>query len=155
MTAYAKISEFTPLEPASTSFEKSISIFIFSDHPVFRSGLTWKFDDSPDIDIAGESGSLIEATTLAQSACPDVIIADMRIGDGSPEGAESVMEISKRLPGVPVIVYSEFYSASYRERMARAGASAFVMKSSGASQLISAIYDAVAEPAVKTIRGAA
>lgn len=155
MTAYSKISEFTPLEPESSAPHKSISVFIFSDHPVFRSGLIWKLDESQDIEIVGESGTLFEATTLAKSALPDVVIADMRIGDGNAEGIESVVEIARCLSDVPVIVFSEFYSASYRERMTRAGASSFVMKSSDMSQLVSAIHDAVSEPADNVISGAA
>ena len=147
MPAHARTQDIAPLEHPTAEKAGTISVFIFSDHPVFRSSLSWKLDESCGIEVIGESGSPHEAIAAALAYRPDAVIADMRIGDGDAEGIEAVKSLVDSLDGIPVIVYSDHYSSSYRSRMEEAGASAFVMKSPDATRLAKAIHEAVASSA--------
>jgi DNA-binding NarL/FixJ family response regulator len=143
MTTQAPIVELNAFAEAPVSTGESISVFLFHDHPVFRSGLTWKLGDDAGIEVIGDSGAIHEAIEKARSLEPDVVVADLRIGDGDSEGVEAVEALVASLPNVPVIVYSDFYSSAYRARMEAAGASAFIMKSPAAARLVKAVREAV------------
>lgn len=121
------------------------SIVVFNDHPVFRAGFIWKLGEECGIEILADAGSLAETIERTALFEPEAVVADMRIGDGNSEGVESVETLAGKFSGVPVIVYSDFYSTSYVRRMREAGAAAFVLKSAGPHRLAEAIHQAVAD----------
>ena len=121
------------------------SVVVFNDHPVFRAGFVWKLSEECGIEIMANADSLSDAVLQTEVCGPDAVIADLRISDGSREGIEAVETLSRRFPGTPVIVYSDFYSSSYVQRMEAAGAAAFLLKSAGPHRLAKVIRKAVAD----------
>lgn len=122
-----------------------VRVVVFNDHPVFRSSLSWKVGEQSGVELVADAASLSETLQVARDGAEgpvDVVVADLRIGDGNAEGIDSVKTLVSRLDGIPVIVYSDQYSRSFATRIFEAGAAAMLQKSSSAEQLVAAIHDA-------------
>lgn len=144
MPAPAQVDQLPTLDSITLPEAQPVRALVFNDHPVFRSGLSWKLNGADGIEALGDSGSLHDVIESARIERPDAVIADLRIGDGDSEGVEAVETLVSSLPGIAVIAYSDFYGSSYRSRMESAGAT-FVMKSSGLSKLVSATLRAITD----------
>lgn len=133
-------------EADRASEEVPVRIVVFNDHPVFKSALSWKIADVSGIELIADTVSLSETLQTAGEApagAIDVLVADLRIGDGNSEGVECVKTLATRLDGIPVIVYSDYFSRSFATRMEKAGAAAIVQKSASIDDLAAAILRAV------------
>jgi DNA-binding NarL/FixJ family response regulator len=135
----------TALNSRPVAAPEPTSVVVFNDHPVFRAGFSWKLSEECGVEILANAESLAAAVEQVSVCEPDAVIADLRICDGSREGIEAVETLARKFSGQPVIVYSDFYSSSYVQRMEEAGAAAFVLKSAGPHRLAKAIRQAVAE----------
>lgn len=62
----------------------TIRICIIDDEPPCRDALRiFLQTDCPEVEIIGEAGSLKAAASLLQQACPDVVLLDVDLGDGT------------------------------------------------------------------------
>lgn len=124
-----------------------IRALIFNDHPVFRSALSWKIGNDTGVEVVADSPSLYETLALVNAApgAPniDIVVADLRIGDGNSEGIESIKTLAARLRQVPVIACSDLFSRSYIGRLQEAGAAAVLQKSGSIERLVEAIHAAM------------
>ena len=121
-----------------------VSLLVLNDHPVLRSALKWKLVATSTRCVSAEAVSISDAVSLSRHLKVDAVIVDLRIGDGNSEGVDLVSELSKRLPDVPVIVYSDHFSTGYLKSMASAGAVGYIMKSAGPDRLMSVVGNVIA-----------
>lgn len=115
-------------------------ILIVEDHPVTRMGLSQLIRGESDLRVLGEAG-----TADAALAClakmppplPDLVVADISMP------GKNVIEFIKDLhvlhPRVSVLILSMHDESVYAERLLRAGARGYVMKSEGGDVLLKAI----------------
>ena len=115
-------------------------VLVFNDHPVFRASLMWKLGEDSGLEITTEAATVEEAVSSCAIYRPDVVLADLRIGDGNSEGVELIQALTHNLPHVPVVVYSDFYSSGYVRQIKSAGATGFLLKSAGAERIIAALH---------------
>jgi len=112
-------------------------IFIIDDHPIVRFGLRRMIEHEPDLTVCGEAEAVQPALSALRDPLPDLVLADV----GMP--GRSILDFLKDLramhPTVPVLVLSMHDEATYAERMIRAGARGYIMKSEGGSRLLEAI----------------
>lgn len=91
------------------TMEKSerISLLIVDDHQIVRVGLRTLFEDTGDIDVLGEAGTVAQAIDCAVRLRPQVVLMDMRLPDGT--GVDACREILAAGPGragaVPDILF--------------------------------------------------
>ena len=64
---------------------KKIRVLIVEDHPFFRSGLVQWLNQQEQVTCCGEADSVEAARKAVVETQPDVILMDLRLGDG--EGA--------------------------------------------------------------------
>jgi DNA-binding NarL/FixJ family response regulator len=69
---------------------------------------------------------------------PDLVLTDLSLTDHS--GLELIKEAHCLHPEVPVLVFSMHYESLYAERVLRAGARGYIMKSEGAAKLLDAVH---------------
>jgi len=106
---------------------------IVDDHEVVHAGLAAALSQDPGLRVVALAASGAEAGELANRERPDVAIIDMRLPD--VPGPELCRRLRTTLPAMPVVVLSSYLSEdAVREAMA-AGASAYVIKSAGLSEL--------------------
>ena len=71
-------------------------------------------------DVVGTALDGDEAVALCESLRPDVLVVDYRMPPG-PSGLDVARRV-RSLPGLRVVVYSNYHDARLRELTARAGA---------------------------------
>jgi two-component system, NarL family, response regulator NreC len=121
--------------------EAMITIVLADDHTVMRQGLKSLLNDQADFEVLGEASDGGEALRLVEKLRPDVLVADMAMGDMS--GVELTRQVKQRVPGTAVVVLSMYGIEGYVHQAMRAGARAYVLKESSADELVTAIRQAM------------
>jgi DNA-binding NarL/FixJ family response regulator len=113
---------------------------IVDDHPFFRDGLAMWLNQQVGVTTCGEAGSMAEARGEIERLKPDVVIMDLRLGDG--EGLELIRELVPHYPETRFLAMSQFDEGLYAHRALQAGARGYVMKCE-ATETVMAAIDAV------------
>jgi CheY-like chemotaxis protein len=96
---------------------------IVEDTDLSRDLLVQIFEDTYEIDTAGEAATAVEAATRRK---PDVILMDIRLPGFS--GLDAARAIRKHLPEVPIVAVTSQVMPGDEERAVAAGCDAFVAK---------------------------
>ena len=116
---------------------KKLRILLADDHTVMRTGLRALLERQPDMEVVGESENGRETVELAASLRPDVVVMD--VGMPVLNGIEASKTIVTQSPRTAVVILSMHADESYVMRALSAGARGYLLKDSGAGDLISAI----------------
>jgi len=121
----------------------SVTVVLVDDHPVVRSGLRAMLASAPDLAVVGEAAGGDEAVALAATLHPDVVLCDMRLGDG-PDGVQTTRAL-RRLERPPAVLILTTYAAD-RDLVGavEAGAAGYLMKDAAPDAIVSATRDAAA-----------
>jgi DNA-binding NarL/FixJ family response regulator len=112
-------------------------LLIVDDHPVVREGLAARIDREPDLVVCGTAADPIEALAAIEERKPDLVVADLSLA-GKP-GLELVKNLERKHPELPVLVLSIHDETLWAERVLRAGARGYIMKSQVTEKIIEAI----------------
>jgi DNA-binding NarL/FixJ family response regulator len=112
-------------------------IFVVDDHPVVRDGFRSIINQETDLVVCGEAAEAAAALANIQSTAPDLILADLSLGDRS--GLELLKDLAIQHPSIPVFVVSMHDEAIYADRVLRAGARGYLMKVESSERLLAAI----------------
>ena len=116
---------------------KKLRILLADDHIVMRTGLRALLERQPDMEVVGESENGRETVELVASLKPDVVVMD--VGMPVLNGIEASKAIVTQSPRTAVVILSMHADESYVMRALSAGARGYLLKDSGAGDLISAI----------------
>src|SRR5580765_1727120 len=114
-----------------------LRVMVVDDHEVVRDGLRAMLEATEDISVVAEAGSVSEAIAVADEQKPDVIVMDVRLGDGS--GVEATREIRARRPETQVLMLTSFADDEALFASVMAGASGYVLKQVRSDDLLRAI----------------
>lgn len=112
-------------------------LFIVDDHPLMRRGYRSLLESEPDLVVCGEAGSVAEAFAGILETVPDVVIADITLGDGN--GIDLIRRLRDRRADLPILVVSMHDEVLYAERALRAGARGYLMKGETDAELVSTV----------------
>ncbi len=112
-------------------------ILIVEDHPIVRKGFSMLIDQEEDMVTAGEAGSYREAVSLVRTSDADLVLLDLSLKDGN--GLELLKEFKSFKPDLPVLVVSLHDENTYAQRVLKAGARGYVMKSEATDNILKAI----------------
>jgi PAS domain S-box-containing protein len=124
-------------ESERDSVTRCLRVLLVDDHKVVREGLASLLSSEPDIDIVGQAANGREAVDMAGRLQPDVVVMDVAMPVMS--GDEATGRIKQSLPGTRVIALSMFQEPPVVETMRKAGAEAYLLKTSPVEVLLSAI----------------
>lgn len=116
-----------------------IRILISDDHAVVREGLRAIIDAEEDMELVGEAIDGLQAVDKSKSLKPDVILMDLmmpRMG-----GADAIRQIRQNDSNARILILSSFTDDDKVISAVKAGAMGFVMKDSGARELLKAIRE--------------
>jgi DNA-binding NarL/FixJ family response regulator len=116
---------------------KKLRILLADDHVVMRTGLRALLERQPNLEVVGETENGRETVALATSLLPDVLVMD--VGMPVLNGIEATQTIVTQCPTIAVVILSMHADESYVMRALKAGARGYLLKDSGAADLISAI----------------
>ncbi len=115
-------------------------LYLVDDHQIMREGLRAMLEARGHV-VEGESADLTEALADLLRLCPEVLLLDLNLGGRS--GFELLAEIQRRhLPTRSVVLTMSAQPRDVAEAL-RMGASAYVLKGSSGSELMTAIEAAV------------
>jgi len=120
-----------------------IKLLLVDDHEVIRTGLRMLLASQPDLVIAGEASSGLEAIEKAAICDPDVIVMDITLPDIS--GIETTRRLKTTYPNIAVVALTIHEDEQYFFEMLQAGASGYVPKRAAPDDLITAIRAAKAD----------
>ena len=126
----------------STGRATKARIFLVDDHPLLRSGIAESIRIEPDMTVCGQANNAMEALPAIAQARPDLVIADISLP--GRDGLELIKDIQYQHHATLVLVYSMYDESLYAERVLRAGARGYVMKSAPTEELIHAIRQVLA-----------
>jgi DNA-binding NarL/FixJ family response regulator len=112
-------------------------VLLADDHRIVREGLRSLLCEQYDVEIVGEAVHGREAVDMALRLTPDVVIMDVAMPLIS--GDEATRQIKARLPKTRVVALSTYNEPGTIEKMYRAGAEGYVLKTASADELLAAI----------------
>jgi DNA-binding NarL/FixJ family response regulator len=116
---------------------KRIRILLADDHAVVRQGFKMILGAQPDMEIVGEAGNGREAVELTEQLKPDVVVMDVAMPELN--GIEATRRVTEAVPHTRVIALSMHKDSVYVREVLRAGARGYLLKDSGAGDLVSAV----------------
>ena len=116
---------------------KRIRILLADDHAVVRQGFKMILGAQPDMEIVGEAGNGREAVELTEKLKPDVVVMDVAMPELN--GIEATRRVTEAAPHTRVIALSMHKDSVYVREVLRAGARGYLLKDSGAGDLVSAV----------------
>jgi DNA-binding NarL/FixJ family response regulator len=116
---------------------KRIRILLADDHAVVRQGFKMILGAQSDMEIVGEAGNGREAVDLAEQLRPDVVVMDVAMPELN--GIEATRRLFSSTPHARVIALSMHKDSVYVREILRAGARGYLLKDSGANDLVSAV----------------
>jgi DNA-binding NarL/FixJ family response regulator len=121
-----------------------LRVLLADDHEIVREGLISLLADEHDIQVVGEAANGREAVDQAYRLRPDVVIMDVAMP--LINGDDATRQIKLHLPQTRVIALSMYEEAEMVEKMRRAGAEGYVLKTAPSDQLLAAIRSKSAKP---------
>src|SRR2546428_2518991 len=118
-----------------------IKVLIADDHAVVRKGLKQILSEQPDVGAFGEAENADEVFSSVEREHWDIVILD--IGMPGRGGLETLKDLKRLCPKLPVLVLSIYPEDQYGIRALRAGAAGYMTKESAPEELVKAIRKAL------------
>lgn len=115
----------------------NIKIGIVDDHKIVRDGIKIMVEDHPGFDIVCEAENGKVAVDLCTTKSPDVIIMDITMP--VMDGIEATRIIKENHSDIKILALTMLSEDQHIRKMIKAGASGYILKSSGKQELIAAI----------------
>lgn len=113
------------------------TILLADDHQIVRQGLRQILEVQDDLRVLGEAADGYAAVDLCERLRPDIILMDIWMPHLS--GVDATRRIKKSVVETKVLILSMHKARTYVEQVLRAGASGYLLKDMGASEVVSAI----------------
>jgi len=115
---------------------EAIRVAVADDHPMFRAGVVMSLREEADIEVIGEAADAATALELARAELPDVIILDIGMPGG---GLTAAHQIASACPATRIVMLTVSEDEDDLLAAVKSGASGYVLKGAGASELASVI----------------
>lgn len=121
------------------SERRKIRVAVVDDHPLVRNGLNQLLQTDPKIELAGEAESISGVLELLRTEKPDVILLDISLG--AENGLTLPQQIRTECSYLPKIIFLSMHAEeAIVARALNAGGSAYLVKSSDTSEILSAVH---------------
>jgi DNA-binding NarL/FixJ family response regulator len=119
-----------------------ISVLLVDDHKLIRESWNLLLSTDDRFEIVGETSDVEQATAVAASRKPQVVLMDINMTPVN--GFEATKQVLKQSPHSQVIGVSMHSMPAYARRMFQVGARGYVTKNSSKDELFQAIEEVVA-----------
>lgn len=110
-----------------------IRLILVDDHLLVRAGVRLLLENIPDFQIIAEAGNGLDALDLIKESLPDIVILDIALP--GLNGLDVTERIKRDFPNVKVLLLSMHNSEEYVLKAMRLGASGYLLKDTGPSEL--------------------
>ena len=115
----------------------SVRVVLADDHPMYRFGLRAVLDASPEVVVVGEAADGAELLALVARHAPDVVLTDLSMPTLS--GTAAIDELTRRRPGVGVLVLTMHEDDVSLFAALRAGARGYLLKGADRDEIVRAV----------------
>ena len=115
----------------------SVRLVVTDDHPIMRQALAGYFSRVEEMEVVGQASNGREAVELVDQLLPDVVLMDIRMPILDGLGATEKIMVAH--PEARILVLTTFDLDEYVHAALRAGASGFMLKDAGPTELLAAI----------------
>ncbi len=117
-----------------------VTIVLIDDHAIVRQGLRSLLERERDLQVVGDCGSPGEALVVVERTRPTIVLLDMKLSPASDhDGLSLCAELTKRYPGLRVLVLSTFADDVMVVSAIQHGACGYVVKDVDTVELVGAI----------------
>lgn len=120
------------------SFRPPLRVFIVDDHALFRDALHLVLEMADNIEVVGSAGSAHEATLAIPAVRPDVVLMDVRLGDGN--GIDVCRDVLAAEGSVRILMLATIDDPRDMEAAIIAGAAGYMLKQIDSHGLIDAVH---------------
>jgi DNA-binding NarL/FixJ family response regulator len=131
-----------PRPTARPAASKRRRILVVDDHPMMREGLGQLLGGQADLELSATAEDAAGALWVVEHAALDLVLVDISLRESN--GLELIKDLRLRRPRLPVLVLSMHDETLYAERVLRAGAQGYVMKSESGDVILAAIRQVLA-----------
>ena len=117
-------------------------VVLVDDHALVRIGLRHLFAVEPDLEVVADVGTMREARDALVAHKPDLLVLDLGLGDEF--GLGELPRLREDSPQTRILVLSSHAEQLYAERVLRAGAQGYVMKTASSTELVNAVRQVLA-----------
>ena len=114
-----------------------VRIGLADDHQMFRDAVRRLLDAEPDLVVVGEASDGAEAVALTLQYEPDILLLDVAMPHGN--GMQVLQQIAAASKATRIIMVTGAVEEDELRQALRLGARGFVLKESGAEQLLESI----------------
>ena len=126
---------------AGPAGEAPVRIVLVDDHAILRQGLRSLLERENDLQIVGEASSAGEALAVVERTRPAIVLLDMKLSPASDnDGLDLCVQLTKRYPGLSVLVLSTFVDDALVVSAIQHGACGYVVKDVDTVELVRAIH---------------
>jgi DNA-binding NarL/FixJ family response regulator len=116
---------------------KTVRVVIGDNHEMVAQSLGIAIENEPGLEVVGTATSVADCLHLAAEHAPDVVVMDLRLGDG--DGLEATRRLRATSPDINVVVLTANADETVLTRALNAGCSGFVTKRARLEELVMAI----------------
>lgn len=117
--------------------EEKIKILVADDHPMLREGLVAVLGTQPDFEVVGEAADGEEASRLAGTLRPDVILLDLEMPN--VDGVEALERLRDAGSTARAVVFTAYDTDERVLGALRAGARGYLLKGASRAEIFSAV----------------
>lgn len=121
----------------TATHDRPLRILIAEDHTIVREGLLALLTAQPDLEVVAEVANGQDAVERCRELTPDVALMDLSMP--GLNGVDATARIRRECPGTRVLVLSMHGDEAHVRPAMRAGASGYLLKGSGLSDLVAAL----------------
>lgn len=125
-----------------TTLTRKIRIVLADDHETVRQGIRLLIDGQPDMEVVGEAGDGRIALQRVRALRPEVVVLDVSMPEIN--GLVVTRTLCEATSPPAVVALTRYGDEAYVQELLAAGASAYVLKQSPSTELLSAIRAAAA-----------
>ncbi len=116
---------------------KPLRILIVDDHDIVRLGLTTLLSRYPHFEVVAQASNAQQAIRNALVLKPDAIVMD--VGLPGKSGIQATREITQKMPGMNVLILTEYSDEQQLFDAICAGAYGYILKQVASDELIHAL----------------
>lgn len=127
----------------------TVSVVVVEDHPVTRVGVVALLGQDERLSVVGEAGTGEEALAVVDREGPDVVVTDLRLGDGM-DGVGVTAALRARREAPAVLVLTTYDTDRDIVRAVEAGAAGYLLKDAAPADIVGAVVRAARGETVLT-----
>ena len=125
------------------STTSAVRVVVVEDHPVTRMGVVALLGQDERIEVVGEAGAGEDALEVVAREHPDVVVTDLRLGDGL-DGVGVTSAVRGTRPAPAVLVLTTYDTDRDIVRAVEAGAAGYLLKDADPARITDAVIRAAA-----------